>query len=100
MFSDNCCITLDKTSKADCKIILPWISTDSDYGDYVVPDVLSPRDLVSGPVNMDETVLSSITVSGGGVTFYISSTGMCGHYRYTFQLRHYMIRSVFQHKII
>ena len=22
-----CCITLDKTSKADCKISLPWIST-------------------------------------------------------------------------
>ena len=28
-------------------------------GDYVVPDVLSPRDLVSRPDNMDETVLSS-----------------------------------------
>ena len=33
--------------------------TDLDYdeaGDYVVPNVLSPRDLVSRPDNMDETV--------------------------------------------
>ena len=27
--------------------------------DYVVPNVLSPRDLVSRPDNMDKTVLSS-----------------------------------------
>ena len=32
-----------------------------EAGDYVVPDVLSPRDLVSRPDNMDETVLSSST---------------------------------------
>ena len=32
--------------------------TDCDEaGDYVVPDVLSLRDLVSRPDNMDETVL-------------------------------------------
>ena len=31
--------------------------TDCDKaGDYVVPNVLSPRDLVSIPDNMDETV--------------------------------------------
>ena len=31
--------------------------TDCDQaGDYVVPNVLSPRDLVSRPDNMDETV--------------------------------------------
>ena len=30
-----------------------------EAGDYVVPNVLSPRDLVSRPDNMDETVLSS-----------------------------------------
>ena len=30
-----------------------------EAGDYVVPNVLSPRDLVSRPHNMDETVLSS-----------------------------------------
>ena len=28
-----------------------------EAGDYVVPNVLSPRDLVSGPDNIDETVL-------------------------------------------
>ena len=32
--------------------------TDFDEaGDYVVPNVLSPRDLVSRPDNMDETVM-------------------------------------------
>ena len=30
-----------------------------EAGDYVVPNVLSPRDLVSRPDNMDETVQSS-----------------------------------------
>ena len=35
---------------------LTW--TDRDVaGDFVVPNVLSPRDLVSIPDNMDETVL-------------------------------------------
>ena len=48
-----------------------------EAGNYVVPKVSSPRDLFSGPDNMDETVLSSITVSGGGggVTSYISEYG-------------------------
>ena len=33
--------------------------TDCDEaGDYVVPNVLSPMDLVTRPDNMDETVLS------------------------------------------
>ena len=32
-----------------------------EAGDYVVPNALSPRDLVSGPNNMDETVVSSST---------------------------------------
>ena len=32
-----------------------------EAGDYVVPNVLSPRDLVSRHDNMDETVLSSST---------------------------------------
>ena len=34
-----------------------------EAGDYVVPNVLSPRDLVSRPDNMDETVLSSSAFS-------------------------------------
>ena len=32
-----------------------WTDCDA-AGDYVVPNVLSPRDLVSRPDNMDETV--------------------------------------------
>ena len=32
-----------------------WKDCD-EAGDYVVPNVLSPRDLVSRPVNMDETI--------------------------------------------
>ena len=32
-----------------------WPDCD-EAGDYVVPNVLSPRDLVSRPDNMDETV--------------------------------------------
>ena len=35
--------------------------TDCDEtGDYVVPNVLSPRDLVSRPDNIDETVLHTL----------------------------------------
>ena len=33
-----------------------WTDYD-EAGDYVVPNVLSPRDLVSRPDKMDETVL-------------------------------------------
>ena len=32
-----------------------WTDYD-EAGDYVVPNVFSPRDLVSGPDNMDKTV--------------------------------------------
>ena len=40
------------------EVRLTW--TDGDKaGDYVVPNVLSPRDIVSRPDNTDETVLSS-----------------------------------------
>ena len=35
---------------------LTWTDCD-EARDYVVPNVLSPRDIVSGPNNMDETVL-------------------------------------------
>ena len=35
---------------------LTWKDCD-EAGDYVVPNVLSPKDLVSRPDNMDETVL-------------------------------------------
>ena len=42
---------------------LTWIDCD-EAGDYVVPNVFSPRDLVSRPDNMDETVLSSFGHGG------------------------------------
>ena len=35
---------------------LTWTDCD-EAGDYVVPNVLSPRDLVFRPYNMDEIVL-------------------------------------------
>ena len=35
---------------------LTWTDCDK-AGDYVVPNVLCPRDLVSRPDNMDKTVL-------------------------------------------
>ena len=35
---------------------LTWADCD-ETGDYVVPNVLSPGDLISRPDNMDETVL-------------------------------------------
>ena len=35
---------------------LTWTDCD-EAGDYVVPNLLSPRDLVSRPDNMDKTVL-------------------------------------------
>ena len=41
---------------------LTWTDCD-EAGDYVVPNVLSPRDLVSGHDNMDETVLHVHTLS-------------------------------------
>ena len=37
-------------------IRLTWTNCD-EAEDYVVPNVLSPRDLVSRPDNMEETVL-------------------------------------------
>ena len=36
---------------------------DRQAGDYVVPNVLSPRDLVSRPDNMNETVLHTTIAS-------------------------------------
>ena len=34
----------------------PTLTDCDEAGDYLVPNVLSPRDLVSRPDNMDETV--------------------------------------------
>ena len=38
------------------EVRLTWTDCD-EAGDYVVPNVLSPRDPVSRPDNMNETVL-------------------------------------------
>ena len=44
-----------------------WTDCD-EAGDYVVPNVLSPRDLVSRPDNMEETVPHTLSFLSG-VTF-------------------------------
>ena len=51
---------------------LIWTDCD-EAGDYVVPNVVSPRDLVSRPDNMDETVLHT------RIIFLIKTVGFtCG----------------------
>ena len=40
---------------------LTWTDCDG-AGFYVVPNVFSPRDLVSRPYNMDETVLTTVEI--------------------------------------
>ena len=46
-----------------------------EAGDYVVPNVLSPRDLVSRPGNMDETVQSSFKeVIANGLMNWLRAT--------------------------
>ena len=42
-------------------IRMTWTDCE-EAGDYVVPNELSPRDLVSRPDNMDETVLHKKTI--------------------------------------
>ena len=41
---------------------LTWTDCD-ETGDYVVPNVFSPRDLVFRPDNMDETVPHTVVTS-------------------------------------
>ena len=43
---------------------LTWIDCD-EAGDYIVPNVLSPRDLVSRPDNMYETILHIMAYVNG-----------------------------------
>ena len=43
-----------------------WTDFD-EAGDYVVPNVLSPRDLVSRPAIMDETVPHFQYLGGGNI---------------------------------
>ena len=44
------------------EVRLTWTDCD-EAGEYVVPNVLSPKDLVSKPDNMDETVLHTQAAS-------------------------------------
>ena len=41
-------------------VLLTWTDCD-EAEDYVMPNVLSPRDLVSRPDNMDKTVLHTVS---------------------------------------
>ena len=43
-----------------------WTDCD-EAGDYVVPNVLSPRDLVFRPDNMDETVPHTVISFGSTI---------------------------------
>ena len=66
------CCGLEQVTFTYCLVLVklgkPWtddlIRTNcGEAGDYVVPNVLSPRDLVSRPDNMDETILSPLSSS-------------------------------------
>ena len=46
----------------------------NEAGDYVVPNVLSPRDLVFRPDNMDETVPHTISLFQHGVSSLKTAT--------------------------
>ena len=48
---------------------LTWTDCD-EAGDYVVPNVLSPRDLVFRPDNMDETVPHTQVNSGSSFRLF------------------------------
>ena len=56
---------------------LIWTDYD-ETGDYVVPNVLSSRDLVSRPENMDETVLHTYVLEKNQTAFmnWASSTSL------------------------
>ena len=54
-----------------------WTDCD-EAGDYVVPDVLSPRDLVFRPDNMDETVPHKMkTADSVLVSLFMRDNGGC-----------------------
>ena len=56
------CCGLEQVTLTHCLVLVklrkPWTNCD-EAGDYVVPNVLSPWDLVSRPDSMDKSVLSS-----------------------------------------
>ena len=49
---------------------MTWTNCD-EAGDYVVPNVLSPRDLVSRPDNMEESVLHTKTENKIMLTLHV-----------------------------
>ena len=56
------CCGLEQVTYTPCLVLVKprklLTKTDCDVaGDYIAPNVLSPRDLVSRPDNMDKTVL-------------------------------------------
>ena len=53
------CLVLVKPRKQAVDVQLTWTDCDK-AGDYVVPNVLSPIDLISRPDKMDETVLHTL----------------------------------------
>ena len=60
-----------------------WTDCD-EAGDYVVPNVLSPRDLVFRPANMDETVPHNLMISEPlqYSSIYVTLATMTSHYLY------------------
>ena len=55
-----------------------WTDCD-EAGDYVVPNVLSPRDLVFRPDNMDETVPHTHIALGSNIINLNTKTCMSTH---------------------
>ena len=53
-----------------------WTDCDED-GDYVVPNVLSPRDLVFRPDNMDETVPHTLSGVFKHCNVHVYKTNEC-----------------------
>ena len=68
---------------------MTWTDCDT-AGDYVVPNVLSPRDLVSRPDNMDKTLLHSMNKCLFAISA-ISHLGFKG--RFSVRLHQYLIIS-------
>ena len=53
-----------------------WTDCD-EAGDYVVPNVLSPRDLVFRPDNIDETVPHTMFIISVGATYPVLWSIFC-----------------------
>ena len=73
---------------------LTWTDCD-EAGDYVVPNVLSPRDLVFRPDNMDETVPHKVNLVNDdvfirfGLILFFHSQDIVYPYAYTKFIKQY-----------